>query len=147
MNLEPFHIVGVSIRTSNEKAKSSQDIARLWQKFLSEKLMDKIPDKLESAIYSVYTEYAGDHTKPYTVIIGCKVPNLNQIPAGMVGKTVPGGRFAKFVAQGDQSAVYQEWVKIWQAPLKRRYIADFEVYGPKSRDLKMGEVDIYISVE
>ncbi len=52
-----------------------------------ENILANIPNKVDSTIYSVYTDYESDFTKPYTTLIGCKVPDLKSIPKGMAAKT------------------------------------------------------------
>ena len=83
-----------------ENNKAVRDISNLWNKFLSEKLIVKIPNKISPEIYSVYTDYEGGYTKPYTTILGCKVENLDQIPEGMIGKQFECGKYYKSIAKG-----------------------------------------------
>ena len=151
MDLQKFDIIGISVRTTNENGQCSIDIGALWQRFFAEDVMAKIPNKLSSEIFSVYTDYEKDHTKPYTVILGCKVKDLETIPAGMVGRKIGSGKFVKFVAKGNlmQGVVYNEWQKIWkaEAELNRTYHADFEVYGQRAANRESAEVDIFISVK
>lgn len=148
MQIESFQVIGISIRTTNENGQSSQDIPALWQRFFAENIANQIPNKLDDTIYSVYTDYERDYTKPYTIIIGCKVAHLKEIPPGMVGKTIPRGNFLQFTAKGDinKGAVFHEWLKIWSMDIQRSYSVDFEVYGEKAKDRQHAEVDIFISV-
>ena len=146
--IEPFTIVGISVRTTNQDGQAAQDIAALWNRFLEESLAAHIPNKVDKSIYSVYTDYAGDHTQPYTVVLGCRVSEGAIAPDGMVAKHVSGGTYQPFVAQESlsQGAVYQAWVSIWNADLNRAYTADFEVYGEKALNPEDAEVDIYVAV-
>lgn len=148
MEIESFYIIGISVRTTNQNGQSSQDIVKLWQQFFSEDVLDKIPNKLDSTIYSAYTDYEGDYMMPYTTILGCKVANLNEVPKGMVGRKISGGKFANFTAKGDlnQGVVFSEWSKIWNMKLDRKYSADFEVYGKKAQNPENAEVDIFIAL-
>ncbi len=143
-----FDIIGISVRTTNENGQSSIDIPELWRRFFAEGILEGIPDKLDTSVYCVYTDYEKDFTKPYTAILGCHVKNLKTIPEGMVGKVIPGGEFVKFTAKGDitQGSVFFEWKKIWESKISRKYTADFEVYGEKAQDPKNSEVDIFIAV-
>jgi len=84
-NLGAFNIIGIPVRTSNENGKSAQDIDALWEKFMSENIVGQIPNKISQNVYSVYTDYEGDYTQPYTTLLGCKVTSLEEIPKGMVG--------------------------------------------------------------
>jgi len=38
------------------------------------------------------------------------------------------------------------WVHIWQAPVKRKYAADFDVYGAKAANPDNAEVQTYLSI-
>jgi len=147
--IESFNIIGISVRTTNENGQSAKDIGGLWNRFMSENVMSKIPNKINTDIFSIYTEYEGDYTKPYTTLIGCKVNSLENIPEGLIGKSFKGGMYKKFKAVGDltKGAVYEEWGKIWNSDLNRSYTADFEVYGEKAQNPANAEVDIFIAIK
>jgi predicted transcriptional regulator YdeE len=149
MKVPSFSVIGISVRTINENGQSANDIPALWNRFISEKIAEKIPGKTDRSIYCIYTEYEKDHTKPYTTILGCKVDDLNNIPVGMVGKTFNGGNYSVHTAKGNllQGAVFNEWTKIWNADLQRTFTADFEVYGEKAQDVQNAEVDIFIAIK
>ncbi len=149
VNIEAFKVIGISVKTTNENGQSTKDIGELWGKFMSEGIFDKIPNKIDNSVYSIYTEYEGDHTQPYTTILGCKVGNLDTIPEGMVAKTVNGGNYTKFVSKGDltKGAVFVEWSKIWEMDLERVYTADFDVYGEKAQNPTNAEVDIFVAIK
>ena len=149
VKIEPFKIIGISIRTTNENGQAIKEIAELWGKFFSESILAKIPNKVDSEIYSLYTEYEGDHTKPYTAILGCKVENLDNIPNGMVGKSFSGGTYTKTTAKGDlmQGLVVNQWSKIFEMELDRTYDADFEIFGEKAQNPSDAEVEFYIGIK
>ncbi len=148
ITIEPFNVVGISVRTINKDGLASKDIGELWQKFMSENIITAIPNKIDNTIYSLYTDYEGDYTQPYTTLLGCKVSSLDKIPEGMYGKSVDGGNYIKFIAKGDLSKgiVYQSWLEIWKKDLKRAYTVDFEVYDDKTKNSENAEVDIFISL-
>ena len=60
MEMETFYVIGVSVRTTNENGQMAQDIAQLWQTFMSGNYGEKVANIIDSSIYSVYTEYEGD---------------------------------------------------------------------------------------
>ena len=132
--MNSFQIIGISVRTTNENGKAKKDIGELWAKFMSENISDQIPNIEDKTIYAVYTDYEGDHTKPYTTILGYKVPNLNEIPKGMVGKKIESTSYIKFTAKGDltDNAVIDVWNSIWTMNIDRTYKSDFETYGEKA---------------
>ena len=63
--IKSFKVIGVSVRTTNENGQSANDIQALWDKFMSEGVANKIPNKIDGEILSIYTNYESDHTKPY----------------------------------------------------------------------------------
>jgi predicted transcriptional regulator YdeE len=69
-----FTIIGISARTNNaQEAAGNGVIAKQWDRFYKEGILDKIPNKADQAIYAVYTDYASDRNGDYTYIIGAKV--------------------------------------------------------------------------
>jgi len=147
--IESFKVIGISIRTSNENARSANDIGKLWEKFMAEGIANKIPNKSSEEVFSIYTNYEGDHSKPFDTILGCKVSSLDNVPDGMIGQSFDGGVYQKFVAKGDLSkgVVYNAWSEIWQKNLNRTFIADFEIYGEKSMDPSNAEVEILVGIK
>jgi len=147
--INSFKVIGISVRTTNENGQAGTDIGALWNKFMSEGVAAKIPNKVDSTVYSIYTEYESDYTKPYTTILACKVKNLDTIPKGMVSLEIDGGNYAKFTSKGDlnKGVVYEEWIKIWNSSLDRKYTTDFEVYGEKAQNPENAEVDIFVALK
>lgn len=131
--IKPFYVLGIAIRTTNENGQAMKDIGDLWKKFMQQ----DIPGKINNTVYSIYTEYEKDFTKPYTTVIGCEVANLDHIPEGMKGITIAGGDYEQFTTTPD--SVGAEWGKIWGMDLNRAYTTDFEKYGEKG-------VEIFIAI-
>lgn len=146
---EEIKIIGIAIRTSNEEHRAANDIPQLWDRFFEERIAEKIPSRADSTIYSVYTDYELDHTKPYTCILGCRVNSFDNIPEGFTGKVIEAGKFAVITATGNlnEGAVYNKWTEIWNSRLPRAYSTDLEVYGEKALNPETGEVDIYIALK
>ncbi|MDR2147886.1 MAG: GyrI-like domain-containing protein [Tannerella sp.] len=149
IKIEPFHVIGISVRTTNENGQATQDIPALWNRFMTEEIAKQISNKIDNSVYCIYTDYEKDYTKPYTTILGCKVENLDTVPSGMIGKTFDKADYVKHIAKGNilQGMVFNEWTKIWNSDLDRTYTADFEVYGDKAQNPENAEVDIFVSVK
>lgn len=148
--LDSLSIMGISVRTSNaDPGKTTADISGLWQRFLGENLAAKIPGKIDSTVFCVYTDYETDHTGGYTTILGCRVASLEDVPDGMVGVTIPGGAFQQFTCRGNlsQGVVYQAWLDIWKTDLNRTYVADYEMYGAAAMNPEDATVDIFVGVQ
>lgn len=150
INIETFNVIGISIRTTNESNQSAIDIPELWNKFFSENIMEKIPNKIDNTVYCVYTDYEKDHTKPYTTILGCKVKSLDKIPTYFTGVAIQKGKYDVFNVKGklsDGVTVFKKWLEIWNVDIRRTYTTDFEVYGEKANDPDNGEMDIFVAVK
>ncbi|MFS4456292.1 GyrI-like domain-containing protein [Maribacter sp. 2304DJ31-5] len=149
VKIGPFKIIGTSVRTNNKKGGAGQQIPELWNEFISENIADKIPNKVDGALYALYTDYESDHTGFYTTIIGCKVKNLDTIPEGMIGKSFDGGNYVQLSAKGDltKGVVINKWLEIWEMDLERVYTVDYEVYGEKAQHPADAEVDFLIAVK
>ncbi len=147
--VQKFHIIGISVRTTNENGQATQDIPALWNRFMTEEIAKQIPNKIDNSVYCIYTEYEKDYTKPYTTILGCKAENLDTIPNGMVGKTIKEATYTKYTAKGNilQGLVFNEWTKIWNSDLDRAYTADFEVYDERIQNPVNAEIDIFVAVK
>lgn len=143
-----FKIVGIAVRTTNENQQAAIDIPALWGKFMAEQVLERIPNKVDSTIYCMYTDYEKDHTKPYTTILGCKVSSSDAVPEGMVLKEISAGAYEQQTVKGNlmQGAVVEAWMKIWNSAIPRTYTADFEVYGATAHDPTNGEMEIYLAV-
>lgn len=149
VTIKPFKLIGIAVKTTNEGGKASTDIAELWQQFLSEELVNHIPNKVDNEILSLYTDYQGDHTQPYTAILGCKVTSLNSIPDTMIGKSFEGGIYVKTTAKGDltQGLIVNHWSKIFEMGLDRSFVADFEVFDEKAQNPSDAEVAFFVGVK
>lgn len=148
ITIEPFKVIGISVRTINKGDKAAQDIGQLWNRFMSQGIASKIPNKIEDSIFSIYTNYEGDYTQPYDTILGCKVSSLEQIPEGMIGQSFDGGTYLEYTSKGDltKGVVYATWEKIWKQDLNRVYTADFEVYGEKAMNPTEAEVSVFVAI-
>ncbi|MBB2950736.1 GyrI-like domain-containing protein [Sphingobacterium sp. JUb56] len=146
---EPFKLIGISIRTTNENNLAATDITDLWNRFIKENVLEAIPNKIDDTIYSVYTNYVSDHTEPYTAVLGCKVKNLSTIPEGMIGKSIEGGKYLKLTAKGNlmMGLIVNKWQEIWNLDLDRAFTTDFEIFGEKALDPTDAEIDFFIAVK
>ena len=73
---------------------------------------------------------------------------LRPPPATTYARTVAGGRYRNFVAQGKiPDCIADTWRDIWAGETERAYITDFEVYDERSKDWKDGRVEIFIGIK
>jgi len=152
---DAFSIIGIEVRTSGERELTEEgEIAGLWQRFYREHTLDKIPNRADQNVYALYTDYAHDRMGEYTVVIGAKVKDKTQAPAGMVLKTIPAGEYVVVTSEKGLGAtvIPSAWQKVWaledkdRLGGKRAYKADFEVYGPAT-DPQNLQADLYIGLK
>ena len=149
LTIEEIYLAGISLpfKTTNENGQSVTDCGSLWQKFEKEDCVSQIPGKLDGSVYAVYHEYEGDHTKPFSYFIGCRVEPAITLPDGMVTLRIPAGNYKKITARGKMpDCIAGAWKEIWNSSLQRKFTTDFEVYDERSKDWQDAEVDIYLSV-
>lgn len=136
-----FKVIGISRKISNDNAQ--KEIPEMWKEFILNNYLEKIPNLKSNNIMALYTDYEGDHTKPFIYTIGCEVTSLQDLPTGLDGVTVPGNKYALFRVKGGlPDSLIETWKEIWTSKsLERKFEADFEVV--KGAD----EVHVYISLK
>jgi len=146
VELDSFHVVGVTVRTTNANNQAQADIGALWERIFDEDWASKPPMKLSGDIYSCYIDYQSDYTAPYTYLLGFKVPDLENIPAGFTGHTIPASKYHVYTAKGKiPTCIHVAWTYIWHNETERAYKADFEIF-PKDINPENTEVDVYIGI-
>jgi predicted transcriptional regulator YdeE len=150
-----FTVVGITARTSNAKEMTPGGvIGKQWARFMQDGVLAKIPNKADKAIVAVYTNYVSDKDGEYTYVLGARVTSDSEVPAGMVAKKIPAGRYAVFTSEkGAASKVMPEaWVRINSLPKSatggnRVYGTDFEVYNERAADPQNAQVDVYVGIK
>jgi predicted transcriptional regulator YdeE len=149
-----FTVIGISARTTNADEMSGKGvIGQQWARFTKEDLLSKIPNKADSSILAVYTDYESDANGAYTFLLGANVNSTEKVPAGMVAKRIPAGRYAVFTTEKGALAkvVPETWSRIWALPKSapggnRAYQADYELYDQRAADSQSAQVDVYVGI-
>jgi len=149
-----FMVIGISARTSNAKETTADGvIGKQWGRFMQDGLLGKVPNKADKAIVALYTDYASDHNGEYTYVLGARVTSDAEVPAGMVAKKIPAGRYAVFTTEKGPAAkvVPEAWMRINSLPKSavggdRVYGADFEIYDERAVDPQNSQVDVYVGI-
>lgn len=150
-NFGPLKIIGIELRTTNDNGKAFTEIPSFWQKFYQEGIIEKIPNKSSGEVYAIYTNFEneGKNNKGmYSLIIGCPVNNISDIPEGFISVIIPESKYAIFESDiGAPEKIGETWQKIWkisdedkQFDAKRTYVSEFEQYKPS------GKITIYIGI-
>lgn len=147
---EEQKIIGIEARTSNvaEANPQTAKIPALWQKFFQ--VEEKIPNRKNTdTILATYTDYEGDHTGEYSLIVSSEVSSLERIPNDMVGAVIPSARYLVFTAEGQMpAALIETWAQIWQyfsdnLEYHRTYTTDFELHDKNDES----KADVYIAIK
>lgn len=147
--LTGFIIAGISIRTINKNGKSQKDIGDLFKRFFDDNIADLIPNKESDDLYCMYTDYENDFRNEYTVIVGCKISEIENLPDGLTVKYISGGKYKKYTSKGElYTCVGNTWSDIWlSSGIDRKYEADFDVYGKDAQDPQNAIVYTYLSIK
>jgi predicted transcriptional regulator YdeE len=147
VTLEEFKVVGISVRTTNKDGQSKKDISELWGRFMGENMAEIIPHKVNMDIYCIYTDYESDYMGAYTTVLGYKVKDTRNVPQGMAALTIPSSSYRPYLSFGNlPQSVLNTWKHIWESGVKRKYLADFDVYPPDAFSSANPVVETYVSV-
>lgn len=137
-NEQSFTVVGVTVRTNNTAEAGGQGkIPGLWQDAMTSGQLDQIPNRVGDGFVVVYSGYASDHSGDFDYTLGVRVSSADNVPAGMVKRTVAAGKYAVF--QSEQGAPQDVIPALWkhinslspqQLGGERAYQSDFETYPP-----------------
>lgn len=143
---DEFQVVGIETLTSS--LEGFRGIARHWERFYEENILEKSKATPEADIYGLYTDFEGDDHKEFKFIVGTIFKKADPKPEGFVIKTVPKSAYAFFRTRGlYPESLIEAWKEIDRLGLNRTYTGDFEVYNPKMGDPRSPIVDIYVSVK
>ncbi len=147
VEMEERTFAGVTAVTNNSAFDMGEKIGGLWQKLYSG-IVQEMTDRVNAKAVGLYCDY--QQNGDYTVLAGCQIADSGKAEAekaGLAVKTVPAGKFAKFVIHGDvQQAVAESWGEIWNTPLERTFAGDYEEYQ-EDCDGKSGTIHIYITIK
>jgi predicted transcriptional regulator YdeE len=158
VKLEPLNLIGFTVRTNNKNEMNPEKskIAKLAGDYWSQQIANAFKDRVSPGItYSVYTEYESDEHGEYTYFIGERVKSLDKQDQDKFKQLViPAGKYQKFTSNLGKlpDIVISSWQKIWQMSEKvldgkRNYIADFELYDQRAKDVNHAVVDIFIGIK
>lgn len=145
VDLPGFLFLGISDRAGGPDAELT--IGKLWERFSFEKVMERIPEYTEGIVMSLYTDYKDKSDREFTVLVGARVRDLKAVPDGLVLVEVPPQKYAQFLVRGPApESVSNAWKQINAMNLPRAYGTDYDIYGPKSQNEEISEVEIFVSL-
>ncbi len=149
--MNAFSFIGKPVTTTNEaEMKGEGVILSQRQSFYRDRMLEKIPNKKNSNILAVYTDYESDETGSYTFALGTEVTNIDDVPNGMKSYSIPECNYMVFTTRKGpiQEIIVEAWQYIWEwsKTNKRAFLTDFELYDERCNDPENSQVDIYISI-
>ncbi|HLB43248.1 MAG TPA: effector binding domain-containing protein [Gammaproteobacteria bacterium] len=154
IKLGELTLVGLTARTNNknEMNPKTSKIGTLAGSYWGNQVANNIKHRINPGItYAVYTEFDSDENGDHTYFIGEAVSSIeNQDLSQFKIITISKSHYQKFTTPPGKmpDVVISAWQKIWaMGGGKRKYIADFEVYGERASDPNNTVIDIYIGTE
>ena len=147
--MKSFKLIGLKLngKTKNENGQSGRDCGNLWQRFETDNVIDRIPNKIANDVYAVYYDYENDENGLFSYFIGCKVDENAEKPEHLDELFIPEQQYHKETAKGRMTGCLTDtWKSIWSSNINRKFGFDFEVYDERSRNWDNAEVDIFLSV-
>jgi predicted transcriptional regulator YdeE len=151
---DEFLVIGIEARTSNAREATRDSVIPKQWKEMRSGLLSKIPNRIDSSIIALYTDYESDQNGPYTYVLGAKVSSADKVPEGMVARRVPAGKYGVFTSDRGPVAevVLNAWKRIWSwshsnPEIRRNYKTDFEVYDERAADAANAQVEIHVGIK
>lgn len=151
-----MRIIGYSITTTVSGGCSNKDIPAFWQKYMKDKLGDKIPGKINPEVELGLCEPLNSDGS-FQYIIGFEVDEKTVVPEGMTEYFIPEATYAIFTTPeaGERdfvSSIQSTWDNIftnWFPTSGYEQIAapDFEWYDKRCWPQEGKQIDIYIPVQ
>lgn len=149
IELPEKHVVGLGTRFISVMSPEQNNflvIPKLWDQFI--KRVDEIRDRKGYHTYGLCEalpkELARTHKDELFYIACAEVTSLDQVPTGMLHRTLPAGRYACFTHKGSLSGlgqtmnfIYRSWlpssgITLREAPHLELYDKRFDPHSEKS---------------
>ena len=147
---QAFKIIGMRYFGENK----NKEISQLWDVFLPRR--ESIKSRINPTVsYGIcYPVEGKNNDAAFEYIAAVEVSDLHDLPAGMVGKTIPTQKYAVFTHQGSVDKIletYQAIYAVWQPKSGYELIKapDFEYYDERFNPdhPEVSELDIYIPIK
>ncbi|UNK16919.1 AraC family transcriptional regulator [Paenibacillus sp. N3/727] len=154
-----FDVIGYSIRTRNVDGQNNRDIPAFWQRYLHEKLGQRLYEQAASNVeYGICDDFDMDSGE-FSYIIGVEAKEDAELPEGATRWYYPEQTYAVFTTpkashgqftesiQNTWAAIFNEWLP--QAAYEHGGTPEFEYYDERCWQDRneLLEMDIYIPVK
>lgn len=146
---DQFMVIGTEYIGKNENS----EISTMWGNDFMPRIAE-IRNVINPGIFYGICACMGDvETGVFSYVAGREVSNLDEIPVGMVGKTIPSNTYAVFTHIGPLTTLGATWTSIYdkwlpESGYKASGDPDFECYDERFKDMSEdSELDIYIPIK
>lgn len=142
-------VVGFSITESLNNILENGLVQKMHEDFRQR--LEEVPNRVGDAVYLLqrYSEDGWSPDMPYENIVGVAVSSIEELPSGMIGHEVPGGRFVKFLHKGPESKIHltYDFINNWLESNKEYMYRPYDIEYWDDRYLgehEDSEIDIYV---
>lgn len=147
---QEFKIVGMDILTTIEENERDRSIPKLWDRYIERE--SEIKNTVKESSMGL-CEVTADSEDEFTYICCKEVENFEEVPEGMVTRTVKTAKYAVFTHKGavdNLGETYDYIYRKWLPNSEYEIISDgydFELYDERFDNTENSELDIYIPVK
>jgi AraC family transcriptional regulator len=152
-----FHVLGYGIETTTVNGQNSTDIPRFWQDFLENNLRNTIPNPISPNVeLGICTDFNMEEGR-FTYLIGMEVEATDNIPEGMIYRTIPAGQYAVFTTpkatnETFTQSIQETWEVIFSKWLPESGYghgggAEMEWYDERCWGNENKQMDIYVPIK
>ena len=152
-NLGEIKIIGAQLKTNTKNGNNFKQIPQFWKQFMEENTNSRIPNKMNPEVcYGICDDFDSE-SEDFAYIIAYEVTSQDNVPTGLIAKTLPSAQYAVFTAKGKLPDSVQNMVKYvygeWLAKSKyqRTNGPEFELYDNRCTSNDDCEVDLYVPVK
>jgi AraC family transcriptional regulator len=145
---DQFFLVGMEYIGRNE----NEEVSVLWNALIPR--VSEIANACEPGVFYGLCSHIEDSSDgSYSYVAGVEVSSLDDIPGGMVGRTIPRSTYAVFVHKGHLAALGATWSGIyheWLPNAGYRPAADwaFECYDERfDAHSPLSELDVFVPIK
>lgn len=151
-NLGEIKIIGAQLKTNTKSGDNFKQIPQFWKQFIEENTSSRIPNKMNPEVsYGICDDFDSE-SGDFAYIIAYEVTSQDNVPRGLIAKTLPAAQYAVFTAKGKLPDsvqnmvryVYGEWLA--KSKYQRTDGPEFELYDNRCTTDDACEVDLYVPV-
>ena len=122
---DEFKVAGLQITTTVQECSSNNPHPKLWKDFLAR--IEEIRNRVGNKFYGVCKEISKHHCN-FTSSACVEVNDLDNLPEGFVGMTIPKSRYAVFTHKGKVENLAETYRKIHEEEMPKSGLKQKEIW-------------------